>query len=117
MSASPLLRARRDSPPRHATGGPTPMKLVRTRKKLFAIGALILPVALAALTTGTAMAQTAPAPAAAPAAPAAPAPAAGAPAAAPDLAARVADLEAYINNGAPKYLQTSGPGHNAWMMA
>src|SRR5262249_7135008 len=59
-------------------------------------------------------AQTAPAPAAAPAAPAA------APAATPtppDLATRVADLEAYITNGAPKALQSSGPGHNAWMMA
>jgi Amt family ammonium transporter len=38
----------------------------------------------------------------------------------PDLAAlatRVADLEAYITNSAPKHLtETSGPGHNAWMM-
>jgi Amt family ammonium transporter len=34
----------------------------------------------------------------------------------PDLATRVADLEAYVNNGAPKVLATSGPGHNAWMM-
>ena len=43
--------------------------------------------------------------------------AAAAPAAAPDLATRVADLEAYINNGAPKALDTRpGPGHNAWMM-
>jgi Amt family ammonium transporter len=41
------------------------------------------------------------------------------PAAAPaqaDLATRVADLEAYVTNGAPKALITSGPGHNAWMM-
>jgi Amt family ammonium transporter len=38
-------------------------------------------------------------------------------AAAPDLATRVADLEAYINNGAPKALTgVPGPGHNAWMM-
>ncbi|HXU81962.1 MAG TPA: ammonium transporter [Polyangia bacterium] len=37
--------------------------------------------------------------------------------AAPDLATRVADLEAYVTNGAPKALTTtSGPGHNAWMM-
>jgi Amt family ammonium transporter len=37
--------------------------------------------------------------------------------AAPDLATRVADLEAYINNGAPKALTgVAGPGHNAWMM-
>ena len=40
-----------------------------------------------------------------------------APAAAPpDLATRVADLEAYITNGTPKALVSPGPGHNAWMM-
>jgi ammonium transporter, Amt family len=33
-----------------------------------------------------------------------------------DLAARVADLEAYINNTAPKFLSAPGPGHNGWMM-
>ncbi len=33
-----------------------------------------------------------------------------------DLAARVADLEAYVTNGAPKALISPGPGHNAWMM-
>ena len=33
-----------------------------------------------------------------------------------DLALRVADLEAYVTNGAPKTLVSSGPGHNAWMM-
>ena len=33
-----------------------------------------------------------------------------------ELAARVADLEAYITNSAPKKLASSGPGHNAWMM-
>ncbi len=33
-----------------------------------------------------------------------------------DLATRVADLEAYVRNTAPTSLQTSGPGHNAWMM-
>ena len=38
------------------------------------------------------------------------------PAATPDLAARVADLEAYINNTAPKTLIAPGPGHNGWMM-
>jgi Amt family ammonium transporter len=37
-------------------------------------------------------------------------------AAPPDLATRVADLEAYVTNGAPKALITSGPGHNSWMM-
>src|SRR5262249_42268873 len=35
---------------------------------------------------------------------------------APDLAQRVADLEAYITNGAPKALVSPGPGHNGWMM-
>ena len=34
----------------------------------------------------------------------------------PDLATRVADLEAYLTNTAPKALSTPGPGHNAWMM-
>jgi len=33
-----------------------------------------------------------------------------------ELAARVTDLEAYINNTAPKTLSAPGPGHNAWMM-
>jgi Amt family ammonium transporter len=33
-----------------------------------------------------------------------------------DLEARVADLEAYINNTPPKALSAPGPGHNAWMM-
>jgi Amt family ammonium transporter len=34
-----------------------------------------------------------------------------------ELAERVADLEAYISNGAPKKLvDTAGPGHNGWMM-
>ncbi len=33
-----------------------------------------------------------------------------------DLAARVVDLEAYINNTAPKSLVAPGPGHNGWMM-
>src|SRR5689334_1541814 len=34
----------------------------------------------------------------------------------PDLAQRVADLEAYIANTQPKALASPGPGHNAWMM-
>src|ERR1700722_9476963 len=34
-----------------------------------------------------------------------------------DLATRVADLEAYVTNGTPRALVSSGPGHNAWMMA
>jgi Amt family ammonium transporter len=36
--------------------------------------------------------------------------------AAADLAARVADLEAYLTNSPPKALSVPGPGHNAWMM-
>ncbi|HEX3904269.1 MAG TPA: ammonium transporter [Polyangia bacterium] len=35
---------------------------------------------------------------------------------APDLATRVADLEAYVRNGTPTALTVPGPGHNAWMM-
>src|SRR4051812_40525491 len=70
--------------------------------------------------TATPPAATAPAeaaPAAAPAPAAAAAPAAAPAPAAGDLAQRVADLEAYVTNGAPKNLTTtSGPGHNAWMM-
>jgi ammonium transporter, Amt family len=34
----------------------------------------------------------------------------------PDLETRIADLEAYVGNGAPKALASAGPGHNAWMM-
>ncbi len=45
-----------------------------------------------------------------------PPPAASAAATPADLAQRVADLEAYVTNGAPKALITAGPGHNAWMM-
>jgi Amt family ammonium transporter len=37
-------------------------------------------------------------------------------AAPPDLATRVADLEAYVTNGTPKALVSPGPGHNGWMM-
>jgi Amt family ammonium transporter len=33
-----------------------------------------------------------------------------------DLAMRVADLEAYVQNTAPQALKTAGPGHNGWMM-
>jgi Amt family ammonium transporter len=42
--------------------------------------------------------------------------ASAAPAGSADLATRVADLEAYVTNGTPKVLVSSGPGHNAWMM-
>src|SRR5687768_15175447 len=72
----------------------------------------------AAATPPPAEAAPAAAPAPAEAAPAAaPAPAPAAAPAASDLAQRVADLEAYVGNGAPKNMTTTpGPGHNAWMM-
>jgi Amt family ammonium transporter len=44
------------------------------------------------------------------------APASSAAPSAAELATRVADLEAYVTNGAPKALITAGPGHNGWMM-
>ena len=59
---------------------------------------------------------SAPAAAAAPSPAVAPAPAVVPAASASDLAARVADLEAYINNTPPKTLTAPGPGHNGWMM-
>lgn len=43
-------------------------------------------------------------------------PASSATPSAAELAARVADLEAYVTNSAPKALITAGPGHNGWMM-
>jgi Amt family ammonium transporter len=73
------------------------MKTARSRKAWIALGGLAALFIAFALTAGSALAD--------------------APAAAPDLATRVADLEAYVTNGAPKALTTtSGPGHNAWMM-
>ena len=77
-------------------------------------------ILLAGLSTRRAVAQPGSAEASAVAAPSAAVPAAvAASATAPanaDLAARVADLEAYINNTAPKSLTAPGPGHNGWMM-
>jgi Amt family ammonium transporter len=62
-----------------------------------------------------------PAPAAAQVAAAAPAAAPGAAASTADLEKRIADLEAYVNNGArvdapTSKIQGPGPGHNGWMM-
>ena len=88
------------------------------------------PSASAAAPAASAVAPAAPAaepaaPAAAPApAPVAVAPAAAAPAAAAapsDVEKRLADLEAYVNNGARVDAASSkvagaGPGHNGWMM-
>ena len=96
--------------------------------------ALFLAFAAAILVITTRPSSADEPPAAAPpaaAAPAAAAPAAAAPAApaaaAPttaELAARLADVEAYVNNSEPKGAYdakggtkgVSGPGHNAWMM-
>ena len=67
---------------------------------------VVVVVALGAVLQSGARAQEqGPAPAAAAAAPGA-----------QDLAARVADLEAYLTNSPPKALSVPGPGHNAWMM-
>src|SRR3569832_1887788 len=68
---------------------------VRKMRQVMAGGVVAL---LIALGSGLAFADAAPAPTPA------------------ELAARVADLEAYVTNGTPKALITSGPGHNAWMM-
>jgi Amt family ammonium transporter len=75
-------------------------------------------VAISLLGATASFAETTPAADTAQAAAAAPAPAA-APAATVDSAtlARIADLEAYINNTTPaKLTGVPGPGHNGWMM-
>ena len=73
------------------------------RRRLGIIAALAATAALAAMPWGPAVAW---AQAAAP--PVSPSNA--------ELAARVADLEAYVTNATPKTLVSAGPGHNAWMM-
>jgi ammonium transporter, Amt family len=76
------------------------LKSIRTQRRRWLSVAAVLVVAAVALTTvgaGVALADAPPTP--------------------PDLNTRVADLEAYINNGAPKALTgVAGPGHNGWMM-
>src|SRR5687767_7408159 len=68
--------------------------------------------ALFIIFAGLVLSQEAP-----PDAPAEPAAEAAAPAATAPLEERVADLEAYMNNLAPKHLVAiPGPGHNGWMM-
>src|SRR4051794_37433232 len=67
-----------------------------SRIRKIGIYSLALVALLAVVGSGIALAQTPPAP--------------------PDLATRVADLEAYVTNSAPKALASAGPGHNAWMM-
>jgi Amt family ammonium transporter len=74
-----------------------------------AVAAVLATLLVALFMSGVALAQS---PAPAPAAAAAPA----APPTNAELAARLTDVEAYITNGTPKTLQSSGPGHNAWMM-
>ncbi|HEX5034487.1 MAG TPA: ammonium transporter [bacterium] len=87
------------------------------------VGALM---SLLVMTAGVAYGQTEAPPAEAPAAAPAPAAATGSAKSEPSLEQRIADLEAYVNNGArgsdaPDSTVTSkvggaGPGHNAWMM-
>jgi Amt family ammonium transporter len=73
------------------------MRIARSRKAWIALGGLVALFTAFALNAGVALADAAPTP--------------------PDIATRVADLEAYINNAAPKALTgVPGPGHNAWMM-
>jgi Amt family ammonium transporter len=62
-------------------------------------------VAFTAWPSSTALAQSAPGVSAASAA-----------SATADLETRLADLEAYVTNSAPKKLSSPGPGHNGWMM-
>jgi Amt family ammonium transporter len=78
---------------------------------------LAISAALLVITTRPSSADEPPAaapaaapPAAAPAAPAAPVPTLT------ELADRLADVEGYVTNTAPKNLKAAGPGHNAWMM-
>jgi Amt family ammonium transporter len=88
-----------------------------TQAKTATIGITLLLLSVLALGGANAIAQTPEAPAVAAAPVPAPAPAPAAAPAAPDLATRVADLEAYITNGTPKTIAAAGgPGHNAWMM-
>jgi Amt family ammonium transporter len=76
---------------------------------------LVPALMLGLLGTGKALAEEPSLPAAQPSV-AAVAPAPAPAVSATDLAARVADLEAYINNTPPKTLTGPGPGHNGWMM-
>src|ERR1044071_630571 len=86
-------------------------------RRLLGAGIVFVIAAAAAVAhSETASADTAPAAAASAAAPAP-----GAPAAAPTIEQRLANLEAYVTNGAPDanggaLAATSGPGHNGWMM-
>jgi Amt family ammonium transporter len=80
----------------------------KTSLRLLALSVTLCALSIAAPRTARADEPAAASPAAAATATAAPT--------AEELAARVADLEAYMTNSAPKKLATAGPGHNAWMM-
>ncbi len=80
------------------------MTHLRQTARMSLVVATLISVALS-ITSRAALAQAEPPPTVAAAA-ATPA----------DLATRVADLEAYVTNSAPKVLSSPGPGHNAWMM-
>ncbi len=82
--------------------------MIQSNRCALAASVLALSVAVAVTLAASPALGQAPAPGVAPAA--------APPASGPDLAARVADLEAYITNGTPKALVSAGPGHNAWMM-
>jgi ammonium transporter, Amt family len=102
-------------------------------KKVIQCGGLASVLCLAPITTGSLFAQTA-SPSGSPSPSASAIPAAQATTPAPTLEQRVAGLEAYLTNGDPTVplkdkdgnipkdltmisIGTSGPGHNAWMMA
>jgi Amt family ammonium transporter len=95
-------------------------RVVMQVRQIALVTALVPALALGLLCAGKAFGEETAEPTTAPAATVvAPTPTAAAIVPAPaasDLAARVADLEAYINNTAPKTLIAPGPGHNAWMM-
>jgi Amt family ammonium transporter len=85
---------------------------MRVRRLVGAGIVLVLSIGAAVAHMQTASADTAPAAAA---------PAAAPPAAGPTIEQRLANLEAYVTNGAPDanggaLAATSGPGHNGWMM-
>ena len=84
-------------------------------RRIALVTVLVPALMLGLLGAGKALADEPSAPAAEPSV-AAVAPAPAPAVSATDLAARVADLEAYINNTPPKTLTGPGPGHNGWMM-
>jgi ammonium transporter, Amt family len=101
-----------------APGSRRRLQLFRSFFALFAVLAAVVLVSLGARTALADDAQPAASAAVVAAAPAAPA---GSAPTTADLEKRIADLEAYVNNGARGDAATSkvagaGPGHNGWMM-